>query len=118
MCVPVCVCVCVFCCVPALQGCFLSVTVIEQPISPLPRPRAQLCVCVRDCDRRGPTNPGEVLVHGVRCPIRGRVSMEKTVVGVQHLVDAGVHVRIGDEVVLLGQVSVWGRFSSADLVMR
>lgn len=50
--------------------------------------------------RRGPTNAGEVLIHGVRCPIRGRVSMEKTVVSVQHLPRP---VAIGDEVVLLGR---------------
>ena len=51
--------------------------------------------------RRGPTNPGFVLIQGRRCPIRGRVSMEKTMVSVQHLDEP---VSIGDEVVLLGQV--------------
>jgi alanine racemase len=51
--------------------------------------------------RRGPKNAGQVLIHGRSCPIRGRVSMEKTVVSVQHLPG---DVRIGDEVVLLGQV--------------
>jgi hypothetical protein len=30
--------------------------------------------------------------------------MEKTVVSVQHLINDGINVRIGDEVVLLGQV--------------
>lgn len=38
--------------------------------------------------------------------------MEKTVVSVQHLINDGIHVRIGDEVVLLGQVCarlcLWG----------
>lgn len=47
--------------------------------------------------RRSP-NWGEVLVHGQRAPIRGRVSMEKTVISVDHLDGVGV----GDEVVLLG----------------
>ncbi len=47
--------------------------------------------------RRSP-HWGEVLIHGQRVPIRGRVSMEKTVVSVDHIPD----VTIGDEVVLLG----------------
>ena len=55
--------------------------------------------------RRGPQNAGTVLIHGRRCPIRGRVSMEKTMVSVQQLIDSGVNVSVGDEVVLLGQVS-------------
>ncbi len=76
------------------------------------------CVCVCSCVRsvcfgepvdvlcrRGPKHVGEVLIHGQRCPIRGRVSMEKTVVSVQGLIDAGESVAIGDEVVLLGQAS-------------
>ena len=49
--------------------------------------------------RRSPSNWGEVLVRGQRAPIRGRVSMEKTVIGVNHIEG----VSIGDEVVLLGQ---------------
>lgn len=49
--------------------------------------------------RRGPTHQGHVLIGGVRCPIRGRVSMEKTMVGVDS-VPGGV--KVGDEVVLLG----------------
>jgi alanine racemase len=48
--------------------------------------------------RRGPVHWGEVLVRGVRAPILGRVSMEKTVIRVEHIPDAA----IGDEVVLLG----------------
>jgi alanine racemase len=39
-----------------------------------------------------------VLVRGVRAPIVGRVSMEKTMIRVDHIPDAA----IGDEVVLLG----------------
>lgn len=49
--------------------------------------------------RRAPQNWGEVLIHGQRAPIRGRVSMEKTVVSVDHIKG----VSIGDEVVLLGR---------------
>jgi alanine racemase len=48
--------------------------------------------------RRSP-NWGEVLVHGQRAPIVGRVSMEKTSINVSHIPD----VSIGDEVVLIGR---------------
>ncbi|MFZ4814245.1 MAG: alanine racemase [Phototrophicaceae bacterium] len=49
--------------------------------------------------RRSPYSWKEVLVRGVRAPIRGRVSMEKTVISVEHIPG----VSIGDEVVLLGR---------------
>ena len=49
--------------------------------------------------RRGPRNWGAVLVGGQLAPVRGRVSMEKTVISVDHI-DG---VSIGDEVVLLGR---------------
>lgn len=49
--------------------------------------------------RRAPENWGEVLVHGQRAPILGRVSMEKTIISVAHI----PNVALGDEVVLLGQ---------------
>lgn len=45
------------------------------------------------------SNRGEVLVRGVRCPIRGRVTMDQTVVDVSAL---GNRVRVGDEVTLMG----------------
>ena len=48
--------------------------------------------------RRAPNNWQEVLIHGQRAPIIGRVSMEKTTVNVSNIPD----VSIGDEVVLLG----------------
>jgi alanine racemase len=48
--------------------------------------------------RRAPNHWGEVLVHGQRAPIVGRISMEKTTINVSHIPD----VTIGDEVVLLG----------------
>lgn len=59
---------------------------------------AVLPVGYSDGFRRAPDNWGEVLVHGQRAPIIGRVSMEKTVISVSHIPD----VSIGDEVVLLG----------------
>jgi alanine racemase len=49
--------------------------------------------------RRAPNHWGEVLVHGQRAPIVGRVSMEKTSINVTQIPD----VTIGDEVVLLGK---------------
>lgn len=49
--------------------------------------------------RRAPKTWTEVLVHGQRAPIVGRVSMEKTTINVTNIPD----VSIGDEVVLLGR---------------
>jgi alanine racemase len=49
--------------------------------------------------RRALSGKGEVLVHGQRAPVIGRVSMEKTVINVTHIPD----VTVGDEVVLIGQ---------------
>jgi alanine racemase len=45
------------------------------------------------------TNRGFVLIHGQRCPIRGRVCMDQTMVDITDL----DHVEIGDEVVVLGK---------------
>lgn len=60
---------------------------------------AVLCVGYADGYRRAPRRPAEVLIHGKRAPVIGRVSMEKTVVNVTHIPEA----TMGDEVVLLGQ---------------
>jgi len=49
--------------------------------------------------RRAPQTWREVLVHGKRAPIVGRISMEKTTINVTNIPD----VSIGDEVVLLGK---------------
>lgn len=49
--------------------------------------------------RRSPQTWREVLVHGQRAPLVGRVSMEKTAINVSHIPG----VSIGDEVVLLGR---------------
>lgn len=49
--------------------------------------------------RRTPSTWREVLIHGRRAPLAGRVSMEKITVNVGHIPD----VAAGDEVVLLGQ---------------
>jgi alanine racemase len=49
---------------------------------------------------RGFSNTGEVLIHGVRCRVRGRVCMNLTMVEVPKSIAS--HVKIGDEVVVLG----------------
>lgn len=48
---------------------------------------------------RGLSNQGEMLVHGCRAPIAGRVCMDLTMLDVSHI--AGVNV--GDEVVVFGR---------------
>ncbi|MEZ4671696.1 MAG: alanine racemase [Anaerolineae bacterium] len=59
---------------------------------------AVLPVGFADGFRRAPKNWGEVLIHGQRAPVIGRVSMEKTVININDIPD----VSVGDEVVLLG----------------
>lgn len=49
--------------------------------------------------RRAPTHWREVLVHGRRAPIVGRVCMDQTMIKVDHI----PNVRVGDEVVLIGR---------------
>ena len=44
------------------------------------------------------SNRGEVLIHGQRAPVRGRICMDQFVVEVTHI----DNVRVGDEVVALG----------------
>ena len=60
---------------------------------------AVLPVGYADGLRRSPQTWREVLIHGKRAPVVGRVSMEKTTVNVTRIPD----VSIGDEVVLLGK---------------
>lgn len=48
---------------------------------------------------RSLSNIGEVLIHGKRAPIRGRMCMDQFMVSVDHIPD----VEVGDEVVLLGR---------------
>lgn len=67
-------------------------------VTPAPERLAILPVGYADGFRRGPANWGEVLIHGKRAPIRGRVCMDQTIVSVQHIPEA----RAGDEVVLIG----------------
>lgn len=60
---------------------------------------AVLPVGYADGLRRSPQTWREVLIHGKRAPVIGRVSMEKTTVNVTNIPD----VSVGDEVVLLGK---------------
>lgn len=60
---------------------------------------ATLPIGYADGYRRGLSNLGEVLVHGKRAPIVGRVSMDLTTIDMTDIPDAA----IGDEVVLLGR---------------
>ncbi len=59
---------------------------------------AVLPVGYADGFRRTPHYWGQVLVHGKVAPVIGRISMEKTVININHIPD----VAVGDEVVLLG----------------
>jgi alanine racemase len=49
--------------------------------------------------RRAPCTFGEVLVRGQRAPIVGAVCMDQSMIDVSHI----PNVRIGDEVVIIGQ---------------
>jgi len=49
--------------------------------------------------RRAPTRWKEVLIHGQRAPLVGRVCMDQTMIQVSHI----PNVRVGDEVVLIGR---------------
>ncbi|RME76356.1 MAG: alanine racemase [Chloroflexi bacterium] len=49
--------------------------------------------------RRAPTTWGEVLVHGQRAPLVGRVSMDQAAINITHI----PNVQPGDEVVLVGR---------------
>jgi alanine racemase len=49
---------------------------------------------------RASSNRAEVLIHGRRCPVLGRVTMDQTIVDIT---DLATPVRAGDAVVLVGQ---------------
>jgi len=51
----------------------------------------------------GPLDWQNVLVHGLPAPIAGRVCMDQTILDVTEIVRAGIDVRQGDEVVLIGR---------------
>lgn len=78
-----------------------------------PRRIAVIPVGYGDGMRRTPQNAVEVLVHGRRAPIRGSVCMDQCMVDVTAVPD----VRIGDEVVLLGEQEN-ARITAEDVAMR
>jgi len=60
---------------------------------------AILPVGYADGFRRAPTNWGYVLVHEQEAPLLGRVCMDQCIIDITHI----TNVRVGDEVVLIGQ---------------
>lgn len=68
--------------------------------------------------RRALTNQGEVLVHGRRAPVRGRVCMDQVLVDLTEIPDA----RVGDEAVLLGrqgsdEITAWEVAARVDTIV-
>jgi alanine racemase len=81
--------------IPAGEGISYGCTYITE------RPTwiAVLPVGYADGFRRAPANWGSVLIHGQEAPLLGRVCMDQSMVDISHI--SGV--RVGDEVVLIGQ---------------
>jgi alanine racemase len=69
-------------------------------VTPKPTTIVTLPIGYFDGFDRGFSNTGEVLIHGIRCRVRGRVCMNLTMVEVPKSIAA--RVKIGDEVVVLG----------------
>ena len=69
-------------------------------ITPRPSRIATLPVGYADGYPRALSNRGEVLIHGHRAPVRGKVCMDLTMVDVT---DVPAPVDAGDEVVLMGE---------------
>jgi alanine racemase len=81
--------------IPAGEGISYGCTYITAQ----PTRIAVLPVGYADGFRRAPTNWGSVLIHGQEAPLLGRVCMDQSMVDVSHIPG----VRVGDEVVLIGQ---------------
>jgi alanine racemase len=68
-------------------------------ITPRPMRVATLAIGYADgCDRHLSNQGADVLIHGQRCPLLGRVTMDQIMVDVSHVTEAA----IGDEAVLIG----------------
>lgn len=80
--------------IPAGEGVSYGATYITTA----PTRIAVLPVGYADGFRRAPADWGEVLIHGHRAPLRGRVCMDQCMVDVTRIPG----VRLGDEVVLIG----------------
>lgn len=81
--------------IPAGEGISYGCTYITER----PTEIAVLPVGYADGFRRAPANWGSVLIHGQEAPLLGRVCMDQCMVDVSHIPG----VRVGDEVVLIGQ---------------
>ena len=68
---------------------------------PGPMKAAILAIGYADGYQHRLSNRAEVLIHGVRCPVRGSVCMDQTVVDITH----APPVKTGDTAVLLGEDS-------------
>ena len=62
---------------------------------------AIICAGYGDGIPRSMSSRAQVLIHGRRCPVLGRITMDQTIVDITQLID----VRVGEEVVLVGQQS-------------
>lgn len=87
-------------------------------ITPRPSRIATLPVGYADGYPRALSNRGEVLIHGHRAPVRGRVCMDLVMVDVT---DIPVPVDAGDEVVLLGaqggqEITAWDLADAAGTI--
>jgi len=60
---------------------------------------AVLCAGYGDGIARAASNRAQVLIHGARCPVLGRITMDQTIVDVTDI--SGV--QCGDEAVLVGR---------------
>ena len=68
-------------------------------ITPRPMRVATLAIGYADgCNRHLSNQGADVLIHGVRCPLLGRVTMDQIMVDVTHVAEAAV----GDEAILIG----------------
>jgi len=76
---------------------------------------AVLCAGYADGLSRACSNSGFVLIHGKRCPILGRVTMDQTIVdvtdvpGVACADEAVIVGRQGDDAITLGEFSEWAQ---------
>jgi alanine racemase len=68
-------------------------------ITPRPMRVATLAIGYADgCNRHLSNRGADVLIHGLRCPLLGRVTMDQIMVDVSHVAEAAV----GDEAILIG----------------
>jgi alanine racemase len=69
-------------------------------ITPRPMRVATLAIGYADgCDRHLSNTGADLLIHGRRCPLLGRVTMDQIMVDVSHVAEAA----IADEAVLIGR---------------